>query len=392
MEKEIVSKKGWMIVLAQAYVKNKEMHIHYAEFQYSPKTGMVYVIGVYLMNFMRLDIEEAGHIFRGMAKTFCGLPDTKTINQMVDDMDRFCPYLHFHTRILLNFCSEYAGNAKKAVDNLFQLCPHVSNHDKQVFYQFVDGHKNERPFTQEGNAAPATLEEVFDVIDIAISVLLSDIKRIRENCSSELEFLTEDAAKKTQLNSMQKLYLIDCKREVAGKPRLYTNQPLHSQYTPNSGTLRNLKVPEQIEERMLTNHIDIVEMFDIYFLEDIIRLELIGLVSSDLVIKKCKYCGHFFVPAGRIDTEYCDAVAENETKPCNVIGAIKNYTNNTANDPIHQAYLKAYRRMNAKARQKRITQTEFLQWSEEARGMRKRCWEGDISLETFKEWLERDKR
>ncbi|MFZ2539310.1 MAG: replication protein [Oscillospiraceae bacterium] len=94
-------------------------------------------------------------------------------------------------------------------------------------------------------------------------------------------------------------------------------------------------------------------------------------------------CSHYFIPRGRIDIEYCNRIASGETKPCYQIGAMKLHQATKSEDLVYQAYQKAYRRMNSRARQRKITQTEFLSWSDEARRKRDDCSQDKLSLEVY---------
>jgi hypothetical protein len=126
-------------------------------------------------------------------------------------------------------------------------------------------------------------------------------------------------------------------------------------------------------------------------MERLIIFELLALVTSGAVIKKCKYCGNYFVPQGRSDTVFCDRVAKGETKSCRLVGSLKLHKAEKTGNPIHEAHLKAYRRMNSKARTKRIPQGEFLAWSDEARAKRDACLNGELPFDVFQQWLDGDK-
>ncbi|MCL2109930.1 MAG: DUF6076 domain-containing protein [Oscillospiraceae bacterium] len=89
---------------------------------------------------------------------------------------------------------------------------------------------------------------------------------------------------------------------------------------------------------------------------------------------------------------FCDKIASGETKPCSIIGSLKLHKAAKADNPVHEAHTKAYRRMNSKARTKRITQSEFLTWSDEARAKRDLCLRGELKFEEFAGWLDADKK
>jgi len=142
----------------------------------------------------------------------------------------------------------------------------------------------------------------------------------------------------------------------------------------------------------LKNSVEIKQVHQIEAMEGLITFEFLNVITSGANIKKCKYCGNYFVPQGRSDTVFCDRIAKGETKPCRVIGSLKLHKAEKEGNPIHEAHLKAYRRMNSKARTKRITQGEFLAWSDEARAKREACLGGELDFENFRAWLDADKK
>jgi hypothetical protein len=135
---------------------------------------------------------------------------------------------------------------------------------------------------------------------------------------------------------------------------------------------------------LLENKVDVVEMAEINNLDDLLRFELYHTLKTDLLIRKCKHCGEFFIVRGRIDTEYCGRQKPGETKPCSVIGATRNYWDGKMEDPIYVAFQKAYKRNHSRQRVGKMTQSEFYEWSEEARRKRSECEAGQLSLDEWK--------
>jgi len=64
------------------------------------------------------------------------------------------------------------------------------------------------------------------------------------------------------------------------------------------------------------------------------------------------------------------------------------YEKKVSGNPILEAHKKAYRRFNPRTRAKKMTQGEFLQWSDETGKKRDECLAGKLSFEDFVEWLE----
>lgn len=66
--------------------------------------------------------------------------------------------------------------------------------------------------------------------------------------------------------------------------------------------------------------------------------------------------------------------------------------NKIHNDPIFREYNKAYKRNNSRVRMGKMSQSDFLQWSDEARTLRDRCVAGEIEQAPFFEWLNKDRQ
>lgn len=133
--------------------------------------------------------------------------------------------------------------------------------------------------------------------------------------------------------------------------------------------------------------VDMVETYSFDTLDDIMRFDLFQLLNTDQPIRKCKCCGRYFIPHNRIDAEYCQFIRYGETKPCSVIGTLRNYQNARKDNPNHTEFRKAYKRNNSRARYGSISHQEFYEWSEAAREKWEQCLSGEISLEEFREWL-----
>ena len=133
---------------------------------------------------------------------------------------------------------------------------------------------------------------------------------------------------------------------------------------------------------------EIVELYEVNSTDDLFRFEFIKMIEHDIFIKKCKNCEHFFIPKRRVDAEYCERTIGDSQRKCSEIGAMLRYERKVAENPILEAYSKAYKRFNSRTRAKKMTQTEFLNWSEQARKMRDDCVAGTMPFKEFVTWLE----
>ena len=83
-------------------------------------------------------------------------------------------------------------------------------------------------------------------------------------------------------------------------------------------------------------------------IDDLIRFELLKMVSNGVLVKKCESCGKYFVPTGRIDTVYCNRLYKETERMCAEIGFIRKYKDKVKDDPIYTAYNKAYKHNNSR--------------------------------------------
>ena len=156
------------------------------------------------------------------------------------------------------------------------------------------------------------------------------------------------------------------------------NHTFHSELVPV-----DLSIFEETEQE----NIKVFELYEINSVDEYIRFELLNSVKNDIVIKKCKNCGQYFIPFGRSDTEYCDRQAPGSKKSCNQIGPMQKYKAKISGNEIYIAYNKAYRRNNSRVRNKKMSQSDFFEWSEQARNKRDECYNGTITLGEFQQWL-----
>lgn len=380
------------MLLAKAYIKDKKVFVHYEKEIIGERSGMCYDIGHHLMNFLYFDIELIRVRYREMTKVLFH-PDFTKENMFIwiDEIDKFCPYLHFYTHSLIKFCIEYYKEPLEAFDRLFSFAiDSLEKYDDKII-EFCKKYSYGEFTPIFGNNLPATMGEFYDALELVLSGLMDDILIKRRTLEEEIEFILDEGIDTKELGLMQKLYLLDFNRKGNGKKSFYTSRALTSYFMPESNLLNRMTSLEEIKEAMIQGSIDIVQMYDLLLMEDLIRLELVAIVENDMHIKRCKYCNCYFVPIGRTDIEYCINIAYGETRPCNEIGAIRNYNKSVVSEPANKLYLKAYRRMNSRVRTKRMTQLHFLEWSDEARLKRNLCKEGRISTGEFRKWLDEDK-
>lgn len=130
--------------------------------------------------------------------------------------------------------------------------------------------------------------------------------------------------------------------------------------------------------------LEMAELQDLFALWD---YELLQAALHGAPAKRCKCCGEYFIPKGRVDSEYCGRIMPSEERPCSEIGALRLRAQKDKEDPIRRAYKQAYRRMDSQKRCGSITPRQFNEWNFEAMTKRDACAAGEMELQAFVEWL-----
>lgn len=72
---------------------------------------------------------------------------------------------------------------------------------------------------------------------------------------------------------------------------------------------------------------------------------------------------------------------------CREAGAFQQWIKKQSDDLVFKAYRKEYKKRFARIKTRRISDTDFYAWSEQASEMKKKCDSGDITLEVYEKWL-----
>ena len=123
-------------------------------------------------------------------------------------------------------------------------------------------------------------------------------------------------------------------------------------------------------------------------IEQTIEFEFLQLLKNESNIRQCKRCGKYFIMKGNYDTNYCDRIAEGETRNCQDLAAQDNYKKKMADNAAIPLYQKYYKRYAARVRSRQIKEPDFKKWKYEAMTKRNECTDGKISVEEFEDWLE----
>mgnify|MGYP000851660917 FL=1 len=107
-------------------------------------------------------------------------------------------------------------------------------------------------------------------------------------------------------------------------------------------------------------------------------------IKKNYIPNQCKQCGRFFLIRAGKYFNYCDTPLQDEPdKTCRDVGARRRYDDKCKNDPVWQTYNRAYKAHYARYMKKKMTVSEFEQWSRFASELRDKALEEEIGFEQY---------
>jgi len=213
----------------------------------------------------------------------------------------------------------------------------------------------------------------------------------------QLEFCVEgeNDEKYKQLLPIERLYIYEQWRKSKGEQPLYFETDTFFSrlvISESISTDEDFSI-EGLADKLKKQKPQIAEMAVLPTGWALMRFELMKMISQSVPIKKCSNCERYFILGGRSDIAYCPRpLADQPGKTCQDVGALNKYMDKVHADPIRKEFHKAYKRNHSRVRVGTMTQTEFLEWSDEAREKRDQCIAGSLDKDEFMEWVNRDRR
>ncbi|MBD5080667.1 MAG: hypothetical protein HDT44_02760 [Ruminococcaceae bacterium] len=107
-------------------------------------------------------------------------------------------------------------------------------------------------------------------------------------------------------------------------------------------------------------------------------------IKQNYVPNRCRNCGKFFLIKGSWYYTYCDRKLRKEpSKTCRDVGSKRRYDDKCKNDPVWQTYNRAYKAHYARYMKKKMTVSEFEEWSRFASEIRDRALAGEIEFDKY---------
>ncbi len=396
-----------------AYITGDRVKLYFDREEQSLTSEFDYKLGEQLLNFIWLPIDKIILLYNELVGLYTkDFTADSTIDEIVnselfaikegevaDKIDNYCCYLHFYTQKLLLFFYAYT----ELKDDKVAMRDIIDRFISGELGHIKDAVKISSSYANEDDLIiRSLLSKMFNlcmgkhsfevqkkVFNLAVQLIVISIVSIRNMINDELDLMMNEENIPEGLSPLQKLCYHDLKRPNP----YYIDRNFNTVLKQYPKVYSDSYDEDNIEEidSIVNNESTIVPMYPIELLDDLITLETYRLFANETIIRKCKYCGHYFIPENRSDSDYCNRIKEDETKPCNVVGPKRIYDLKKKNDPITKAHHKAYNRMRAKLRRESITQTEFCNWSDMATKKREECKEGKIIFDKYQEWLDKDK-
>lgn len=107
-------------------------------------------------------------------------------------------------------------------------------------------------------------------------------------------------------------------------------------------------------------------------------------IENNYIPRKCDNCGKYFlIKAGKYSC-FCNNISPNDnSKTCKEIGSRKRYEDKCKSDPIWQTYNRAYKAHYARYMKKKMTVSEFSEWSDFAIILRTKAENEEIPFEDY---------
>lgn len=121
-------------------------------------------------------------------------------------------------------------------------------------------------------------------------------------------------------------------------------------------------------------------------LSSLIFVYLYDLIYTSTVIKKCRYCGDYFIPFDNKSAIYCNKINGNG-KTCKENGAAETYRASLSSQTEKMIYHKAYRKAIYLKNNSVINEHQFAKWKQDAHEMMKQVHDKQIALEDYETWM-----
>lgn len=125
-------------------------------------------------------------------------------------------------------------------------------------------------------------------------------------------------------------------------------------------------------------------LFNCYL--DLLQYDYFRALQNEHTVRICRNCKRAFLNTTKHHTIYCDRIAPNEIKKtCRQVGALNSEKEKIENSPIHQLYLRCYKKISARYRRNTITQDEYNELVADANKLKDDALKCEITIDKLEE-------
>lgn len=140
-----------------------------------------------------------------------------------------------------------------------------------------------------------------------------------------------------------------------------------------------------IEYASAVTEAKVYKEYKINCLQDLLYLEIITMIQSGTMIRKCKNCGKYFVVNNR-RIAYCDRIDESGNL-CSAVGPSQSYQRKINDEEALKLYNRAYKTHHARVRNGILSKEGLSSWCSKAKGKLEEVRAGKLDIASFQEWL-----
>lgn len=132
---------------------------------------------------------------------------------------------------------------------------------------------------------------------------------------------------------------------------------------------------------------DVYTEYRIHSLHNLLYLEIIMMIESSTMIRKCRRCGKYFVVNNR-KIAYCDRIDEYGLC-CSAVGSQQSFKRKLETDEPLKIYNRAYKTHFARTKKGTMSQNDFRQWCDQAKSKLTEARTGKLDIDSFQAWLKK---
>lgn len=322
-----------------------------------------YPLGTLLMWYLNSDTRELMKQYAPLRMDFHtmmedgDLPDTW--NEQLERINTFLPYVNTFAKSALPYCDidfppfAPVKSLEKSLANLTQATQSTDTRRKQLAI-------NKYP-----NVVYELLEPYYE--------FMNTLRRVRGFYETYLDHFFHAAShypKKTDTAVSLNGYFADLEDSKFYQPEM--------ELPPLIDMLSRPTVYREGDQAM------VVEVFQHKNLESLLYHDFMACMKHEVMPKRCKHCGKFYLPVYGYFSEYCEKVAPDEQrKTCREVAARLSFDKKLKGNPILFEYQKAYKTHHARYVKKKMTEKEMIAWKVSALELRDKALAGEVAFEVF---------